>query len=573
MAKSRRPKKSAEPEKPKLDPVADYALKVVAGEIPAGELVRKACARHLKDLETGHERGISFDLEAAKYAVEKMQIFNHSKGEWAGQPFVLSPWQLFIVGSLFGWKNQDGTRRFRVAYVEVARKNGKSSLLALLCNYMLYFDGEQGAEIYTAATKKEQSRLVFDEAVNMIRKCPSSWKIRKELKIYGTSVSYLARASKMMPLSADSHTMDGLNPSFVTIDELHAHKTRGVFDVLNTAQGSRRQPLLVSITTAGWDRNSVCWQQHEYAERVLQGVFDDDQMFAYIAGCDKGDDYADPATWEKANPNYGISVKPEYLKAQCGRAQKMPSELNSFLRLHLNVWTEQADRWIDMDTWDSCGAEYTGDELAGRPCFGALDMSSTQDISAFSLAFPPRDETEPYKFLHWFWVPQENIRMRAEKDRVDYAVWVRQGFIEATEGNVVDYNVVQSRILQICEKFQVKEIAFDRWNVTQMVTNLLGEGLNMVQFGQGYVSMSAPTKALSDLIVSKKMAHNKNPVLRWMMSNVACTTDPAGNMKPDKQRSSEKIDGVVTMVMGLGRATVSDVNQKSVYEVRGLRSL
>lgn len=571
MTKTSPPKKKKSARKKAVTcPVTDYARKVLSGKIVAGKLVKQACQRHLDDLETAHLRGIRFDTAAAAFALEKLEIFRHSKGEWGGKQIVLSDWEKFIAGSLFGWKNKDGTRRYRVAYIEVPRKNGKSTFLALLCNFMLYFDGEWGAEIYTAATKREQARIVFDEAVNMLRKCPEWWKIRRDTAIFGNAVSHLAKASKMMPLSADAHTMDGLNPSFVTIDELHAHKTRAVFDVLNTAQGARRQPLLVAITTAGWDRNSVCWQQREYATKILERVFNDDQLFCFIATIDKGDDWTDPAVWAKANPNYGISVKPDYIKAQCARAQKMPSELNAFLRLHLNVWTEQADRWIAMEDWDDCLEEYTEDDLAGRPCFGAIDMSSTQDISSFSLTFPPQDEKEKWKQLHWFFVPADNIQKRAERDRVDYAVWVRQGLIEATEGNVVDYNVVQQRILDICTKFQVNDIAYDRWNITQMVTNLAGEGLEMVQFGQGYASMSAPTKTLSDLIISKKIAHNGNPVLRWMVSNVACTQDPAGNMKPDKAKSSEKIDGVVTMIMGIGRAIVSDPDQSSVYEERGM---
>lgn len=551
-------------------PVSHYARQVTTGKIVACDLVKLACERHLKDLESCHALGLYFDRGAAEHAISKFEIFRHSKGEWGGQLIRLSDWQKFCVGSIYGWKRADGTRRFRSFYIEVPRKNGKSTLGGAFCNYMLYFDRELGAEVYTAATKKDQARIVYNEAVNMLRKLPPRYEIRRKLTILSHKVEYQSTASFMMPLSADAHTMDGLNPHFIIIDELHAHKTRAVFDVLNTAMGARRQPLLGSITTSGWDRNSVCWQQHEYGVNILKGVQEDDSLFAFICTIDEGDDPFDESTWIKANPNLGITPKLDYMRAQALRAKQMPSEYNAFLRLHLNVWTEQADRWINLSDWDECREDYAPEDLLGLPCYGALDMSSTQDISCYSLTFPPANENDTWKVLHWFFVPRENILERARRDQVDYSVWVRQGYIEATEGNVVDYNFVQKRIEEINEKFNVVESAYDRWNTTQMITNLTDEGLEMVSFGQGYASMSAPTKVLGDLIVSKRIAHNGNPVLRWMVSNVAVTQDPAGNIKPDKSRSSEKIDGVVTLVMGIGIAQVAEKPQESSVTRDGL---
>lgn len=551
-------------------PVKNYAGQVVQGKIVTGKWVRLACQRHLDDLKNGKKRGLYFDRVASENAIHKIELFRHSKGEWGGQPLKLAPWQKFKIGSIFGWKRADGTRRFRLVYEEVARKNGKSTFLAGVCNYMFAFDGEPGADIFTAATKRDQARIIYDEAANMMRKVPQQWRLRQAVTIYNHSMVIPATCAKMQPLSADANSMDGLNPHLNAIDELHAHKTRAVFDVLNTATGARRQPLTYMITTAGWDRHSVCYDQHDYAKRVLEGVVEDDSLFAYIASIDEGDDWKDERVWIKANPNIGISVKIDDLRRKADVAKQMPSEQNTFLRLHLNVWTEQSERWIDLSAWDDCKSDFNLDDLKGRACYGGLDMSSTDDISAFVLVFPPEDAGEPWRFIPRFWIPAENMKSRIEKHRVPYDVWAREGLIIPTEGNVIDYNVVQHDILGSCETYDVQEIAFDRFNVTQMVTNLMGEGVEMVKFGQGFVSMSAPTKSLGDLIRSGQIAHDGNPAMRWMISNMAVKQDPAGNLKPDKEKSSEKIDGVVALVMGLGRAIIAETPGPSVYEERGI---
>jgi phage terminase large subunit-like protein len=538
-------------------PVRHYAEQVLQGKIIAGKFVKLACKRHIGDLETGSKRGLVFDREAAEFAIEKMQIFPQSKGEFGGQPLVLQPWQKFIVGSLFGWKKANGLRRFKDGYIEVGKKNGKSTLIGAISDFMLIFDKEPGAEIYAVATVKDQARQVYDEAANMLRALPMAYSVRRKLQFMTNCVFYPERSSKMQPLSNDDDTTDGKNPHFVSVDEYHRHKDAKLFNVMKKSTAARLQPMVLAITTAGWDRNSPCWRQREYSASVLEGIFSEDSHFAFIASLDEGDDWEDERNWIKANPNIGVSLKPEFLREEASRAKNKPDELNDFLRFHMNVWTEQSERWIDMQHWADCAAEFDEDTMAGRDCFGALDMSTTQDITCFSLTFPPLEEKEKWRVLHWYFLPKENIRQRVERDRVPYDLWVREGWIETTDGNVVDYNYVQKRIMEICEKFVVKEIPFDRWNATQIVTNLQSEGLNMVQFGQGYASMSAPTKMLDDLIVSKKIEHNGDPVLRWMIGNVAITKDPAGNIKPDKAKSSEKIDGVVTMVMGLGRAALS----------------
>ena len=363
-------------------PVEAYAQAVADGKIPAGNLIRLTCERHLKDLKTAKMRGLFFDADAARYVIKFYSFLKHSKGEWAGCTFELQPWQQFIVGSLFGWKRADGTRRFRVAYVEVPRKNGKSTMLAGIGLYLLIADGEPGAEVYAAATKRDQAKIVWGEAAKMVKSSPA---LTKRVTTYmgKGNMNFPALGSKFEPLGADSDTMDGLNVHAAIIDELHAHKTRDVWDVLDTATGSRRQPLLFAITTAGTDQTSVCYEQHERARKLLEGVIEDDAYFAFIACLDEGDDYADPATWAKANPNFGISVKEDDLRRKAKTAKESPSALNAFLRLHLNKWTQQVDRWIDLDVWDQNAGIIKEEALAGRTCYGGLDLSSVDDMTAW----------------------------------------------------------------------------------------------------------------------------------------------------------------------------------------------
>ena len=368
------------------DPTTAYARSVSEGVIPANRLLRLACERHLGDLARGAGRGLRFDLAAARHAIDFFGFLRHSKGEWAGEPFTLAPWQAFLVGSLFGWKRDDGLRRFRTAYCAVPRKNGKSTTSAGIGLYLLVADGEQGAEVYSAATTRDQARIVFDEAKRMVATSPA---LRRRVELLINNLHVAASASRFMPLSSDSSTMDGLNVHGAIIDELHAHKTRGVVDVLDTATGARRQPLLFEITTAGYDRHSICFEHHDYSIKVLDGVLQDDSWFAYIAAADEDDDWTDAKVWRKANPNFGISVKEDDLARKAEKAIALPGAQNAFRRLHLNQWTEQAERWIDMAAWDACDAPVDLERLRGRPCFGGLDLSTTTDVTALAWVFPP----------------------------------------------------------------------------------------------------------------------------------------------------------------------------------------
>jgi len=544
----------------------EYARLVLSGEQPAGALTRLACERHDRDLREGAARGLVFDVRAARYALAFFDVLHHSKGEWAGKPFVLEPWEVFIVASLFGWRRADGLRRFRRGYVEVPRKQGKSTLCAGIGLYLLAADNEPGAEVYTAATKRDQARIVHGEAVRMVKSSPL---LKKEIGIFKDNLHVLATNSKYEPLGADNDTMDGLNVHGAVIDELHAHKTRGVVDALDTATGARRQPLIIEITTAGWDRESVCWQHHDYSRQVLENLIQDDSWFAFIAAPDKDDDWTEPETWRKANPNYGITVKPEDLARKAKRARSVPAEQNTFKRLHLDIWTEQADRWLEMDKWDECSGEVNPEALIGRECYAGLDLASTSDIAALVLVFPDGADPQCFDVLPFFWVPADSVAERTRKANVPYETWVNQGLITATEGNVIDYRAIMAQFDELAQRYTVREVAYDRWGATQLVQDMQAAGLSVIPFGQGFASMSPPTKDLLNLVLARRLRHGGHPVLRWMAGNMVVQQDPAGNLKPDKSKSSEKIDGLVATIMALDRALRRE-SSGSVYEERGL---
>ena len=546
--------------------VTRYARSVADGDVPAGRLQRLACDRHLNDLQHARERGLRFDVELADRAIRFFGFLRHSKGEWAGQSFDLAEWQAFIVGSLFGWLREDGLRRFRTAYVEVPRKNGKSTLLSGIGLYLLIADDEPGAEIYTAATKRDQARITHGEAARMVKASPF---LRNRIGAFRDNLHVEATHSKFEPLGADSDTMDGLNIHGAIIDELHAHKTSGVVDVLDTATGARRQPLIVEITTAGWDRQSICWQHHEYTRQIVEGLIEDDSWFGFIAAADADDDWTDERTWQKANPNYSVSVKPDDLRRKALKAQQMPAAQNSFKRLHLNIWTEQADRWMTIEAWDKCAGALDPDMLIGRECYAGLDLASTTDIAALVLVFPSDDDPTIYDVLCYFWVPAETVLQRTRSGSVPYATWVDQGLIFATEGNVIDYRAIMATLDELAQLYDIREVAYDRWGATELIQTLQDEGLEVVPFGQGFVSMSPPTKSLMTMVLSERIRHGNNPVLRWMAGNMVVREDPAGNLKPDKSKSTEKIDGMVALIMGLDRAERHE-NGSSVYEERDL---
>jgi phage terminase large subunit-like protein len=513
--------------------------------------------------------GCHFDLQTA----ERVQTFfrqflRHSKGQWAGQPFELLDWQWTdVIAPLFGWKRPDGTRRFRRGYIEVPKKNGKSALFSGMGLYLLVGDGEPGAEIYSAAVDRDQASIVFNEAANMAEQ---SAELASRLSVVRSTkrIVFHRRRSFYKALSADVPAKEGLNAHAVLIDELHAQKTRQLWDTLRYAGASRRQPLHLSITTAGFDRHSICWEQHDYALKVLDGTIEDPSFFAYMAAAELEDDWTDPAVWKKANPSFGITVDEEQFAEDCREAQESPAKENSFRRYRLNQWTEQEVRWLNMEKWDTCGMPLQN--LEGCECFAGLDLSTTTDVSALVLVFPA---AERYEVLPFFWVPEEGARQRERRDRVPYLHWIRDGYIEATQGEVIDYDLIRHRINELGVRFNIRQIAIDRWNATQLATQLEGDGFEVIAFGQGYASMNWPTKKLEELVLGTKIAHGGHPVLRWMAGNVSIEQDAADNWKPSKKRSTERIDGIVALIMALGRATLEPGQQESIYAKRGLLSI
>ena len=528
--------------------------------------------------QAARERGCWFDLSAARRVDRFFSRFlRHSKGEWAGKPFDLLEWQRRdVIYPLFGWRKPDGTRRFRMAYIEVPKKNGKSALCSGLALYLLVGDDEQGAEVYSAAADRDQATIVFNESAHMVELSPA---LRALCRVYHSVKRIEYKNSIYRSLSADVPTKEGLNISALIFDELHAQRTRDLWDALRYGGAARRQPLLISITTAGFDRNSICWEQHDYAQKVLEGVIEDDTFFAYIRSAGEEDDWTDPAIWRKANPSLGVTISEDSFASDCREAQESPVKENSFKRYRLNLWTEQETRWLAIEKWDACAIDggifgeiprkfMEPQKLLGKPCYAGLDLASTIDICALILNFVM---DERYFWLGYFWVPAESAAQREHRDRVPYRRWAQDGWIEMTPGDVADYDLIRRRIQELGERFKICEIAIDRWNSTQLQVQLQDDGFEVIPMGQGMASMSAPTKAFEARVLQKKIIHGGNPVLRWMARNLVVRTDAAGNLKPDKSRSSEKIDGIVAGIMALDCAERhGNRKKKSIYDDRGL---
>lgn len=494
-------------------------------------------------------------LNAGERVVRFINNLTHTKGEWAGQPFALRPWQEEIIRALFGELLADGRRRYRTCYVEIPRKNGKTEIAATVALYMLFGDGEPGAEVYSAAVDRDQASLVFGVAAEMVRNDPELLAMCDVVDSRKTIV-HRPSGSIYRAIPAEAAGRHGYNASAVIYDELHAAPNRDLYDVLTTSTGARRQPLVFVITTAGWDRNSICWELHDFAVKVREGIIDDPSFLPVLYAAPDDADWLDEAVWHAANPALGDFRSLDEMRIAALRAKEVPGQQNAFRRLYLCQWTEQADRWLDMTVWDENGAPVSADALRGRECFAGLDLSSTKDISALELYFPDEDEGGG-EVLSYFWVPEDNMRTRSIRDRVPYETWERDGYITATDGNVVNYDEIRRAINELATLYNIREVAIDRWNSTQLQTQLMDDGFTVVPFGQGFASMTAPTKELERLVLERRLHHGGNPVLRWMASNVAVRQDPAGNLKIDKAKSTERVDGMVALAMAVGRAMVA----------------
>ncbi len=513
----------------------------------------------------------TYDSIRADHAVNFIQCLCHTKGIWAGKPFILLDWQEQIIRDLFGIIKPDGYRQFNTAYIEIPKKNGKSELAAAVALLLTCGDSEERAEVYGCAADRQQASIVFEVAADMVRMSPA---LNRRVKILTATkrIIYLPTNSFYQVLSAEAYSKHGFNIHGVVFDELHTQPNRKLFDVMTKGSGdARTQPLFFLITTAGTDTHSICYEQHQKAKDILEGRKIDSTFYPVIYGAEENDDWTNSKTWKKANPSLGETIGLDKVKAACESARQNPGEENIFRQLRLNQWVKQAVRWMPMEKWDLCSFPVDLDSLEGRVCYGGLDLSSTTDITAFVLIFPPQDEDDKYSLLPFFWIPEESIGLRVRRDHVPYDVWEREGHIETTEGNVVHYGYIEKFIDNLGKRFNIREIAFDRWGAVQMVQNLEGMGFTVVPFGQGFKDMSPPTKELMKLVLERNIAHSGHPVLRWMMDNIFIRTDPAGNIKPDKEKSTEKIDGAVATIMALDRAIrCGNDTSASVYDQRGL---
>lgn len=513
----------------------------------------------------------TFEEEQAREAIEVVEQYcTHVKGALAGQPFLLQPWEKAMLANLYGWHRPDGTRRYREALIFVPRKNGKTIIAATLVILMLYMEGEPGAECYSAASEREQARLCFETVTGMIRQSPA---LLRHAKLYKYSLTVGSASYKA--LSGEAGSKHGFNAQLVVNDELHTQRTRELTDVLATSMGSRRQPLMVHLTTSDYEREgSICNEKHDYAADVRDNPGDparpgyDPAFLPVIYEAAREDDWTDPAVWRKANPNLGISISEEFLARECRRAREEPEFENEFKRLHLDIRTEQAFRWMPMEAWDACDGPIEAEALEGKPCWAGLDLASVADMAAFVLCFKA---DEQFAFLPWYWCPEETADRRQRKERQPYLVWADQQLLELTPGRRIDYGYIRRQIQVLGKRFKIRAIAYDPYNAATLSQELHEQdGFECIEFRQGFLSMNEPMKHVMRLVLGKEIRHGGHPILRWNANNVAARRDAADNIKPDKEKSFEKIDGMVAAIMALGLAVREPAPRKSVYNQRGL---
>ena len=514
---------------------------------------------------------MAFDERKARRVVRFIEALRHTKGEFHGQPFRLLPWQEKIIRDVFGTVRDDdpSMRQYTTAYIEIPKKNGKSELGAAIALNMLINDDEWKAEVYSCASDRQQAAIVFDVAVDMVRQSPA---LMKRVKIIPSTrrMIYQPTGSIYQVLSSEVATKHGLNVSACIFDELHTQPTRALYDVMTQGSGdARKQPLWFFLTTAGTDRNSICWEVHQKALDILEGRKIDPRFYPVLFGLPDDADWTSEENWYRGNPSLDHTITIDKVRDAFRKAQETPADENQFRQLRLNQWVKQSVRWMPMDKWDECGGVVDPYALEGRACYAGLDLSSTSDLTALVLVFPQTSEDEPYRVLPFFWLPEETLSLRVRRDHVPYDQWAKRGFIQTTEGNVVHYGFIERFICELGERYDIREIAHDRWNATMMVQTLEDDGFTMVPFGQGFKDMSPPTKELMRIVLEHKLCHGGHPVLRWNMDNAFVRTDPAGNLKLDKEKSTEKVDGAVALVMALDRA-MKNQGGDSVYNHRGL---
>ena len=528
-----------------------------------------------------------YDEDRANRAVRFIENLKHTKGRWAGKRFWLLPWQEQIIRDVFGIVDENGHRQFRTAYVEIPKKNGKSELAAAVALYLLYADNEPSAEVYGAAADRQQASIVFDVARQMVDMTPALVK-RSKIMTAGKRIVNYQNAGYYQVLSAEVGTKHGLNVSGLVFDELHSQPNRQLYDVLTKGSGvfdelhsqpnrqlydvltkgsgdAREQPLYFLITTAGTDRESICYEVHMKALDILQGKKIDPSFYPVVYGLPDDADWNDEANWYKANPSLGYTIKIDRVRAAYKDALENPAEENVFRQLRLDQWVGSLVAWIPEHVYDKGDIPIDMEKLKGRDCYAGLDLSSTSDITAFVMVFPPEAEGENYIVLPHFWLPRETLKLRVRRDHVPYDLWEKQGLFHITEGNVVDYEFVRKTIGELAKQYHICEIGVDRWNATQLITELAGDGFTMVPIGMGFKDMSPGMKELYKLLLEGKITHGGNPILRWMAGNVVAEIDAAENIKPSKKKATEKIDGIVALIMGLDRC-IRHETSSSVYD-------
>jgi len=570
-----------------------------SGDRPIGKLERQCYERHERDLSEARARGLWFDeAEAERVCNLFPKYFRHSEGEWFGERFDLMGWERFVVSSVFGWKrlppgvtvnqaarigqtfgaterqrrlvNAGVLRRFRRALVEVPKKSGKSPLNAGIGIIGLCLDGEPGAQVYSFATKRDQAKIIYELARRTVFASPE---LSKHLNPLRTAIACEKTWSTFKPMSAQARTEDGMNPHFALVDELHRHANPEMVQLLIHSFGARRQPLMFATTTAGEPGESVWKDWHEEAEKALSGVVESDSFFAFIAQADEGDDWQAVETHKKANPSYGITISAASIAEECAAAQRTPRLYPDFMRFRLNRPMSLTAKWMDMDKWRDCGDTFTRESLKGRACYLGLDLSTLKDLTALAAVFPPMEGDTFWRVLTWGWVPTEAIHTRATRDRVPYDVWVRDGFLTATPGAVVDYAFIEETLTKLYAEFEVMECAFDPHNATKFYTDWINAGhAQVVMVTQCYTNLSPAMKEIDNLVVAGKLRHQNNPVFNWCMSNTIPRTMPSGDIMPDKKKSGERIDFVSAMVTAMSRACLAE-DTTSVYSGRGFIAL
>lgn len=519
-----------------------------------------------KSDERAIDEGCYFDLKAA----DRVRFFfakflRHSKGQFGGQPFELLDWQWSdVIAPLFGWKRANGTRRFRRASIGIPKKNGKSTLLSGIGLYCTMGDGERGAEVYSCAASRQQASIIFNESMAMVEASPA---LASRVAVKSASKTLEYGKNVYQALSADVPTKEGLNISCLLFDELHAQQTRKLWDSLRYGGAARLQPLLIWISTAGTDQQSICYEQWEYARSVLAGNTIDTELLPVIYEAAPEDDWKAESTWRKANPSYGVTLSASDFAADCQEAQRSPIHENVFKRYRLNLWTAQETRWIQVHRWEKCKATWTPDALVSQPCIVGLDLAATTD---FNSAVELYKGKESYRCVPHFWLPESALQTRQAENRDRLAIWAAQGLIKLTEGDTADYEVIRADLSEIATRAKVTEIALDPWNATSLATQLQGDGFDVSYVRTGFYSISAATKEFEKLVLAQQIEHDGNPVLTWMLSNIAVETDASGNLKPSKRRSAEKIDGIVALILALARFIAAKQRKPSKYEKGGL---